>query len=166
MSRLLPNSYLPSRLSVAHKNMLSAIPTRAMSSFVSTVPKAASQNPQAKEWLVIIPDHKGVLQRRYEIRPRHHVNFRRLHKEGHVSFAGPVFTQPCVKNPEKEDRPFMGSVMVLRDVVRDDIYKLLESDLFIQEGIWDWENVKIFPFQSPSQTPQSKIAHAQQALVN
>lgn len=96
------------------------------------------------------------LQRRYEIRPRHHVNFRRLHNEGHVTFAGPVFTQPCVKNPEGEDRPFMGSVMVLRDVTRDNIYKLLESDLFIQEGIWDWENVKIFPFQSQVQTPHFK----------
>lgn len=49
----------------------------------------------------------------------------------------------------------MGSVMVLRDVTRDKIYKLLESDLFIQEGIWDWDNVKIFPFQSQVQVPQA-----------
>jgi hypothetical protein len=44
--------------------------------------------------------------------------------------------------------------MVLRNVTRDNIYKLLESDLFIQEGIWDWDNVKIFPFRSQVQMPQ------------
>ena len=44
--------------------------------------------------------------------------------------------------------------MVLRNVKRDNIYKLLESDLFIQEGIWDWDNVKIFPYQSQGKMPQ------------
>lgn len=60
----------------------------------------------------------------------------------------------------------MGSVIVLRDVTRDNIYKLLESDLFIKEGIWDWDNVKIFPFQSQVQKPQPKPGDAWDVHMN
>lgn len=79
----------------------------------------------------------------------------RLHNEGYVSWAGPVFREPCIRTKpgEKEERKFMGSVMVVNDVSKQGIYDKLKSDPFIVEGIWDWENVEILPFRTMERTP-------------
>jgi uncharacterized protein YciI len=126
---------------------------------------------EAQEWLVIIPDKPGVvcdaglkrienatdllsqLPRRIAIRPKHSPNFVRLHNEGYVSWAGPVFSEPCIRNKAKEDRPFMGSIMVVNDESPEKIYEKLRTDPFIQEGIWDWEKVEILPFKTATRTP-------------
>lgn len=47
----------------------------------------------------------------------------------------------------------MGSVMVVRDVSRENIYKRLSTDLFITEGIWNWEKAKVLPFNTVMRQP-------------
>lgn len=79
----------------------------------------------------------------------------RLHKEGYVSWAGPVFREACIRTTpgEKEDRKFMGSVMIVNDTSRENIYDKLKSDPFIVEGIWDWEKAEVLAFRTVERTP-------------
>lgn len=68
-------------------------------------------------------------------------------------------SEPCFKKADVEDRPFMGSVMVVRDVSPESVYQRLSSDMFITEGIWNWKAAKVLPFNSLMRLPPSKIAH-------
>lgn len=62
MFRAVLKLHVPFQLGLTRMNIIPAISTRAISSFVSTIPEGAAENSQAKEWLVIIPDRKGVVR--------------------------------------------------------------------------------------------------------
>ncbi|EKD14743.1 YCII-related domain protein [Drepanopeziza brunnea f. sp. 'multigermtubi' MB_m1] len=101
-----------------------------------------------------------LLERRIQIRPVHSKAFVKLHQSGQVSWAaitkakfvlrllfspqGPVFKEHVVEGI----RPFIGSVMVVNASSRDEVRSILEGDVFVTQGIWDWEKVKILPFRT------------------
>jgi hypothetical protein len=66
--------------------------------------------------------------------------------------TGPIFARPFVKGPV-ENRPFVGSVMIVNDTDAESIREKLKSDIYTQEGIWDWENAEILPFHTLERTP-------------
>ncbi|CAI7584776.1 unnamed protein product [Penicillium manginii] len=129
-----------------------------------------TSKPPVREWLVILPDNTQ-LARRIAIRPQHSPNFVRLHKEGYVSWAvsmapicldslelsaetnkGPIFARPFVKGAV-ENRPFVGSVMIVNDTDPEAIRAKLKLDIYTQERIWDWENAEILPFHTLERSP-------------
>lgn len=100
-----------------------------------------------REWLVVIPDHANVLARRIAVRPRHSPHFVELHKEGYVSWAGPLFTKHVEPKPGQM-RPFKGSAIVLNDRDRESIVNRLSGDVYVTERIWDLDNALIVPFRT------------------
>ncbi|CAJ0546951.1 Ff.00g015780.m01.CDS01 [Fusarium sp. VM40] len=98
------------------------------------------------ERLVILPDMPNVLARRVEIRPRHSPNFLRLHNEGYVSWAGPIFEKHIDADITK--RPFKGSVMVVNEQSWDGFMEKVQTDMYIKERIWDLEKTKFIPFRT------------------
>ncbi|KAK6075815.1 hypothetical protein SCUP234_07616 [Seiridium cupressi] len=102
--------------------------------------------PNAPEHLVILPDKPNVLARRVLIRPSHSPNFVRLHNEGYVSWAGPMFDAHVDK--EVSQRPFKGSVMVVNEGSWDGFMDKVRSDPYVKEGIWDMENTAFIPFRT------------------
>ncbi|PHH67762.1 hypothetical protein CDD82_1151 [Ophiocordyceps australis] len=106
---------------------------------------AKSAAAKTREWLVVIPDHAGVLARRIAIRPQHSPNFVNLHQEGYVSWAGPLFTKHIEAS---KTRPFKGSAMVLNDRDKNGILKRLSEDVYVKENIWDLDNALIAPFRT------------------
>ncbi|KAL3433436.1 hypothetical protein BDV09DRAFT_171969 [Aspergillus tetrazonus] len=144
---------MANRIGAARKSalQLSHLRTRLASSAaaVATAPTpdpAPVPAPAAapREWLVLFPDMPNVLDRRLEIRPRHSPNFVRLHKEQWVTWAGPIFEKHTF--PGNPRRPFKGSVMVVNDVGKEQIWERLKSDPYIQERIWDLDNARVIPF--------------------
>ncbi|KAF5019115.1 hypothetical protein F66182_8884 [Fusarium sp. NRRL 66182] len=113
--------------------------------FVST---SSQSQTEPMERLVILPDMPNVLARRVEIRPRHSPNFLRLHNEGYVSWAGPVFEKHVDADISK--RPFKGSVMVVNESSWDGFMGKVEADPYIKERIWDLEKTKFIPFRTLS----------------
>ncbi|CZT50812.1 uncharacterized protein RSE6_11868 [Rhynchosporium secalis] len=101
------------------------------------------------EWLVILADKPGVLERRIKIRPVHSKAFVKLHETGVVSWAGPVFKEHVSEGV----RPFVGSVMVVNAESKEKVKEKLENDVFVTEGIWDWAGVKILPFRTTVRHP-------------
>ncbi|PYH46506.1 uncharacterized protein BP01DRAFT_355518 [Aspergillus saccharolyticus JOP 1030-1] len=128
-----------------------AVAVETPASSPSEAPAAAAAEP--REWLVLFPDMPNVLDRRLEIRPRHSPNFVRLHQEQWVTWAGPVFEKHTF--PGNPRRPFKGSVMVINEVGKEQIWDRLKSDPYIQEKIWDLENARVIPFvTNMRRTPQ------------
>ncbi|KFY90004.1 hypothetical protein V500_05340 [Pseudogymnoascus sp. VKM F-4518 (FW-2643)] len=121
----------------------------AVLSIISSPSIAAGK---ASEWLVLLTDKPGVLERRLQIRPVHSKNFVRLHESGFVSWAGPVFEAHVIEGI----RPFVGSIMVVNAPSREIVKETLEKDIFVKEGIWDWDHVQIFPFRTILRQPPSK----------
>ncbi|KAJ5199432.1 hypothetical protein N7491_000010 [Penicillium cf. griseofulvum] len=97
------------------------------------------------ELLVVFPDMPNVLERRIKIRPRHSPNFVRLHNEGYVSWAGPLFEKHV---NETIHRPFKGSAMVVNEEVKDGLMEKLASDIYVKEKVWDVENALVVPFRT------------------
>lgn len=55
-------------------------------------------------------------------------------------------------------RPFIGSTMVVNAPSRKAVEEMLKRDIFVKEGIWDWDNVQILPFQTILRQPADKTA--------
>ncbi|KAL4768018.1 hypothetical protein BDW60DRAFT_211406 [Aspergillus nidulans var. acristatus] len=106
-----------------------------------------------KELLVVIPDRPNVLERRLAIRPRHSPNFVRLHQQGYVSWAGPLFEKHV---SEGIQRPFKGSAMVVNEEDMECLKQTLSSDVYIKEGVWDMGNALIVPFRTTMRWQRSK----------
>lgn len=53
-------------------------------------------------------------------------------------------------------RPFIGSVMVVNAESREKVQETLKQDIFVKEGIWDWDGVKILPFRTTARNPAEK----------
>lgn len=60
----------------------------------------------------------------------------------------------------------MGSVMVVRDVSRENIFKRLSTDLFITEGIWNWEKATVMPFNTVMRQPPVTASTIDPVVVN
>lgn len=98
------------------------------------------------ERLVVLPDMPNVLDRRVSIRPRHSPNFARLHQEGYVSWAGPMFEEHVDADISK--RPFKGSVMVVNESNWGGFMSKVQSDIYVKEKIWDMEKASFIPFRT------------------
>nr|ANF07294.1 YCII-related domain protein [Paecilomyces fulvus] len=104
-----------------------------------------SESVHLGELLVIIPDKPNVLERRIAIRPKHSPNFVRLHNEGYVSWAGPLFEKHVSGDVQ---RPFKGSAMVVNEQNREGFIQKIASDVYVKEGIWDLERAQVIPFRT------------------
>jgi uncharacterized protein len=153
------------------------------------------RSPDALEWLVVIPDRPNVvsrikrpfsrlapyqppksmyspcpkLERRVTVRPKHSLNFAKLHQEGYVSWAGkfvplPIFQErrtrwadmrlrhegPLFENHVENGRPrpFKGSAMVVNDQSKEAVLKTIGSDVYVREGVWDLEKALVLPVRT------------------
>ncbi|OJI99589.1 hypothetical protein ASPVEDRAFT_81194 [Aspergillus versicolor CBS 583.65] len=70
--------------------------------------------------------------------------------------TGPIFARPFVKGPV-ENRPFVGSVMIVNDTDPEAIRAKLKLDIYTQERIWDWENAEILPFHTLERSPAELV---------
>jgi hypothetical protein len=64
--------------------------------------------------------------------------------------VGPVFKEHVEQG---HMRPFIGSMMVVNAPNLETVRETLERDIFVREGIWDWDNVQILPFQTLLRRP-------------
>jgi len=126
----------------------SALQSSAQSSVrVTLITRSTSTSShQLAERLVVLPDKPNVLARRVQIRPQHSPNFVKLHNEGYVSWAGPLFKEH-VDKPISE-RPFKGSAMVVNEESWSGFMKTIGSDPYVKEGIWDLEKTQFIPFRT------------------
>lgn len=114
------------------------------------------------EWLIIVPDHEGVIEKRLEVRAyvciplnwiaanlgsrKHLEGVKPLHSENKIIMGGAMFSHP--PKDGEEPLPMVGSALLAYAESKEEVMKILENDIYNKNGVWDLSKVQIWPFKS------------------
>ncbi|EMD68354.1 hypothetical protein COCSADRAFT_33285 [Bipolaris sorokiniana ND90Pr] len=106
---------------------------------------STSQQP-LQEWLVIVPDHKEALSKRLAVRPKH-LEGMKGDREDFWLWGGAMLEEPI--QPGDTNPPKMkGSACLIGAATREEVVERLKNDVYVQGGVWNWDEVQIIPFKS------------------
>ncbi|KAF2479879.1 YCII-related domain protein [Neohortaea acidophila] len=101
------------------------------------------------EWLVLLPDFEGALDKRMEVRPKHLEAIKPNVSSGKITLGGATLDeQPREGQPMKIN----GSAMLVSADSKEDVMKLVESDVYYESRVWDPSKIQVFPFKSAVRT--------------
>lgn len=99
----------------------------------------------AQAYHVIVYDKPGV--DRMSVRAQHLKDIPSKVNRGEIKAAGPVFS-------DESRTKFAGSFFFLDVADRAEVFEFLKKDVYATAGIWDLDNVSIFPMASAVSLPQ------------
>ncbi|EMD96544.1 hypothetical protein COCC4DRAFT_150068 [Bipolaris maydis ATCC 48331] len=106
---------------------------------------STSQQP-LQEWLVIVPDHKGALSKRVAARPKHLEGIK-ADREDMWLWGGAMLEEPI--QPGDTNPPKMkGSACLVAAATREEVIERVKKDVYVEEGVWNLDEVQIIPFKS------------------
>jgi len=96
------------------------------------------------EFVVIIPDHGGMLDKRMEVRPDHFKGLKTNVDNGFWKMGGAI-----LKDVPKEGGKLLieGSAMVAYASSKEEVLEQLKKDVYAESGVWDFSKVQILPFK-------------------
>ncbi|KKZ61949.1 hypothetical protein EMCG_03567 [[Emmonsia] crescens] len=102
------------------------------------------------EYMVIVPDKEGTLQKRVEIRGAHLANLKPVLDSGFLKLGGAMLES----HPEEGQTPPMkGSMLIVVAESPEAIREQLSKDIYATSGVWDIDNMQITPFKSAIRLP-------------
>ncbi|KAG4029350.1 hypothetical protein MFRU_016g01040 [Monilinia fructicola] len=140
--RLVPrNLYSKQLTSRSTHPLFSSYPTantRKMSS------AAATPAAEKFEWLVILPDNEGALERRVSVRPKHFEGLKTGLESGFWKMGGAFLSEP-----PSGDSPlkFQGSCMIALASSKEEVIEVLKKDIYAENDVWDFSKIQIYPFK-------------------
>ncbi|PSS27133.1 hypothetical protein M430DRAFT_94211, partial [Amorphotheca resinae ATCC 22711] len=95
------------------------------------------------EWLVIMPDVPGTIDKRIEVRPQHFEGLKPAIDSGFWRMGGAL-----LEEPPKENSPlkFQGSAMIALAASKEEVLEKLKADIYAQSGVWDFSKVRFYLF--------------------
>ncbi|KAM3162125.1 YCII domain-containing protein [Lachancea thermotolerans] len=93
------------------------------------------------EWCVIVFDKKG--SDRSACRPAHLEGVAQQYEKGTLVCAGAIYHEV---GPDGKPTNFAGSHLQISANTKEDALQVVKNDVFAKEGIWDLENIIIYPF--------------------
>ncbi|QIW97393.1 hypothetical protein AMS68_002911 [Peltaster fructicola] len=96
-----------------------------------------------QEWLVILPDYSGALDKRMEIRPTHLANAKTSVAAGQLVMGGAILDEPVV---EGKPLNITGSAMMFCADTREEVLEQVKQDVYYKGDVWDKD--KILPFKT------------------
>jgi uncharacterized protein YciI len=134
----------------------------------------ASSTAPLQEWLVIVPDHVGALDKRLAVRQKHLEGIKSDRDDmwlwggtSHATIPTIISTMPLaistrqsltvgigamLEEPIQEGAsgpPKMkGSAVLIGAKTREEVVERLKKDVYVESGVWDLEKVQIIPFKS------------------
>ncbi|KAH6603873.1 hypothetical protein Trco_007319 [Trichoderma cornu-damae] len=111
----------------------------------SSVRSLATVTAKKHTFLVVIPDVPGSSAVRSECRPTHLKNIFPYVENRSLKIGGPILhSQPKDEN----DKPDVyGSVVIWAADSQQEVLEILKKDVYVEKGVWDFSNVKIYPFK-------------------
>ncbi|KAK6334281.1 hypothetical protein TWF730_003495 [Orbilia blumenaviensis] len=103
---------------------------------------ASSSSPSQNEWLVILPDKPGAVERRLAVRADHLKVANERAANGIINFGG-VMLHEHIK--EGETPKFKGSVMLISVETKEEVLEIIKGDKYVENDVWDLEKVEILP---------------------
>lgn len=94
------------------------------------------------EWCVLVFDKKGT--DRSACRAAHLAAIPQSVEAGIVTNAGAIFHE--IPSPSHEKPPFAGSAFNIVADSKEEVLEFLKKDIYAKEGIWDLENVVMYPY--------------------
>lgn len=93
------------------------------------------------EWCVVVYDKPNA--DRSQFRPAHLAGIPPLVEQGKLVCAGAIFNEI-----PQEGKPlnFAGSQLTIVADSKEEALEVVKNDVFAKEGVWDLENILIFPF--------------------
>ncbi|KAJ9130406.1 hypothetical protein NKR19_g9901 [Coniochaeta hoffmannii] len=108
--------------------------------------------PRKMEFLVVVPDFPGVLDKRIAIRPQHFANLKPFVDSGTFKMGGAVLNSvPADDEPSSLD--FAGSSLVVVASSKEEVLDILKQDVYAQNGVWDVDNAQVWPFKCALRLP-------------
>jgi len=97
------------------------------------------------EWLVILPDKKGVFEKRMAVREQHLEAALDREKKGLFKMGGAMLNTPPIP-----DKPldFAGSCLIAYAATKEEVLKVVNEDIYAKTGVWDLEKMAIYPFKT------------------
>ncbi|KLJ06031.1 hypothetical protein EMPG_10557 [Blastomyces silverae] len=90
------------------------------------------------EYMVIVPDKEGALQKRIEVRSAHLANLQPILDSGFLKLGGAMLES----HPEEGQTPPMkGSMLVVVAESPEAVREQLSKDIYATSGVWDIDNV-------------------------
>ncbi|KAK1770889.1 hypothetical protein QBC33DRAFT_526064 [Phialemonium atrogriseum] len=114
---------------------------------------SSSAAPARKyEWLVVVPDHPGMQQKRIEVRSQHLTNMKPFVESGQWKMGGAVLTE-VPADDEPTSLKFAGSTVVVIAESKEEIITMMKNDIYGKTGVWDIENAQMWPFKCAFRNP-------------
>ncbi|KAH0263619.1 hypothetical protein KCU90_g18562, partial [Aureobasidium melanogenum] len=100
---------------------------------------------QKYEWMVILPDNVGALDKRMAVREQHLSNIKPDAASGFWVMGGAM-----LEDVPKEGSPLKinGSVMMAVASSKEEVLEKIKKDVYAGQGVWDMDKIQIFPFKS------------------
>ncbi|KAH8701488.1 hypothetical protein GQ44DRAFT_778610 [Phaeosphaeriaceae sp. PMI808] len=106
----------------------------------------ASSTAPLQEWLVIIPDHVGALDKRLAVRNDHLAGLKG-DREDMWLWGGAMLEEP-IQAGDAGPPKMKGSAMLIGATTREEVVERVKKDIYVQGGVWDVEKIQIIPFKS------------------
>ncbi|KAH9833476.1 uncharacterized protein C8Q71DRAFT_725699 [Rhodofomes roseus] len=108
---------------------------------------STTAGPTLYKFAVWAPDMTDpeAFSRRMAVRESHLVNAKSLFANGVLKFGGGLLSPESIASPTAEKK-LVGSMMVFEADSVEAVRKVIESDLYYQNGVWDKEKLQIFPW--------------------
>ncbi|KAF9774655.1 Aspartate kinase fub3 [Fusarium sp. DS 682] len=98
---------------------------------------------ELKEYLVHVPDLADVLAKRKVLLKPHNDNAAPLVKAGRVPWFGSTLAHHSAEGQQIAEN---GTVMIMKAESEEEIKDIIRQDIFTIEEVWDFDNLKIWPF--------------------
>ncbi|TVY13953.1 Fusaric acid biosynthesis protein 2 [Lachnellula arida] len=105
----------------------------------------STTTPAKHEWLVILPDREGMLQKRLEARPEHLTGVKPQAEAGALLFGGAFFDDPPAHGGIPQIK---GTVLLAYAESKEKVLEGLRQDAYTKTGVWDWDKVQIYAFKT------------------
>ena len=125
-----------------------------------TMSTAPSNQPELKQYLILVPDHSKSLSVRKATKAAHIKSATPLIDDGRLPYFGVTLarhqaTAGAESGPRKDgtnasppEPEINGSVMVLHAASEEAVRDFLANDPYAQQGVWDVANAQILPFKA------------------
>ncbi|KAB8246912.1 hypothetical protein BDV35DRAFT_392592 [Aspergillus flavus] len=96
-----------------------------------------------KEFICLVPDKPGSLQKRLEVRNQHLEGVKPLVQNGSIVCGGGTLDSHPAPG---ETPPFNGSALIVVAENEAEVKALISNDIYTRSGVWDVEKAQIIPF--------------------
>ncbi|TGO35021.1 hypothetical protein BHYA_0173g00150 [Botrytis hyacinthi] len=128
--RFVPGKLYPKQLTSYTTRPYPAVNIRKMSSAAAPAEKF--------EWLVVLPDNEGALERRVSVRPKHFEGLKTGLESGFWKMGGAFLSEPPTGDSPLK---FQGSCMIALASSKEEVIEVLKKDIYAENDVWDFSKV-------------------------